>query len=184
LLLSFGLLGASDDTSIIVRKVARVVRLFRLSRIVRIFWRNEFFRKKIYLNTYYCKLRLLFNQLYICVVIGMKMFPLFMTCFYVLSVIGMERFDNRFGVESTSPYAIYDNYSSFRNLVQAHLICVQVMIEAGWSPIVYDYADRYQSFGEVVIFFVCIHICIVIILVSLMKGMVADFYETIYNKYE
>jgi hypothetical protein len=31
---------------------------------------------------------------------------------------------------------------------------------------------------------VCIHICIVIILVSLMKGMVADFYETIYNKYE
>jgi ABC-type lipoprotein release transport system permease subunit len=58
------------------------------------------------------------------------------------------------------------------------------MVEAGWSPIVYDYADRYQSFGEVVIFFVCIHICIVIIGVSLMKGMAADFYETIYKKYE
>lgn len=58
------------------------------------------------------------------------------------------------------------------------------MIEAGWSPIVFDYAERYDSFGEVVIFFVSIHICIVIILVSLMKGMVADFFETIYNKYE
>lgn len=28
------------------------------------------------------------------------------------------------------------------------------------------------------------HICIVIILVSLMKGMAADLYSSIYNKYE
>lgn len=51
-----------------------------------------------------------------------------MTCFYVLSVIGMERFDNRFGVAQDSPYSIYDNYSSFRNLIQAHLVMIQVMI--------------------------------------------------------
>lgn len=176
LVLSFALLGANDDTSVTVRKVARLVRLFRLNRIVRIFWRNEFFRKKIYLNTYYSKLRLLFNQLYICTIIGLKMFPIFMTVFYVLSIIGMERFDNRFGVPSTSPYALYDKYSSFRNLWQAHLVCVQVMIEAGWSPLVYDYADRYNAFGEAVFFFVSIHVCIVIILVSLMKGMAADLY--------
>ena len=128
LILSFALLGGNDDTSVTVRKMARLIRLFRLNRIVRIFWRNEFFRKKIYLNSYYSKLRLLFNQLYICIIIGLKMFPLFMTLFYVLSVIGMERFDNRFGVGPTSVYGIYDNYSSFRNLWQAHLIWVQVTI--------------------------------------------------------
>lgn len=98
LIVSFALLGGNDDTSVTVRKIARLIRLFRLNRIVRILWRNEFFRKKIYLNSYYCKLRLLFNQLYICVIVGLKTFPLFMTVFYVLSVIGMERFDNRFGV--------------------------------------------------------------------------------------
>lgn len=184
LILSFALLGGSDDTSVTVRKIARLIRLFRLNRIVRIFWRNEFFRKQIYLNSYYRKLRLLFNQLYICTIIGMKMFPLFMTVFYAMSIIGMERFDNRFGVASTSPYAIYDNYSSFRNLWQAHLICVQVMIEAGWSPIVYDYAERYNSFAAAVFFFVAIHVLVVIILVSLMKGMVADLYESIYLRYD
>lgn len=105
------------------------------------------------------------------------MFPLFMTFFYVLSIIGMERFDNRFGgVASSSPYSLYDKVSNFRSLVESHLVWVQVMIEAGWSPIVYDYAYRYNSFGESVIFFVASHAIIVIILVSLMKGMAADFY--------
>jgi hypothetical protein len=100
LILSFGLLGDNGSNSIFVtvRKIARLVRILRLNRIVRIFWRNDFFRKKIYLNSYYSKLRLLFNQLYICAIVGLKMFPLFMTCFYVMGVIGMERYDNRFGV--------------------------------------------------------------------------------------
>jgi hypothetical protein len=57
--------------------------------VVRIFWRNEFFRKRIYLSSLYQRLRLLFNQLYICSIVGLRMFPLFMTVFYVLSVIGM-----------------------------------------------------------------------------------------------
>lgn len=62
-------------------------------------------------------------------------------------------------------------------------MCVQVMIEAGWSPIVYDYAYRYDNFTGVAFFFVSMHIAIVIIMVSLMKGMAADLYETIYNRY-
>lgn len=76
--------------------MSRLIRLFRvidsvmqINRIVRIFWRNEFFRKKIYLSPLYQRLRLLFNQLYICTMVGLRLFPLFMTCFYVLSVIGM-----------------------------------------------------------------------------------------------
>lgn len=114
---------------------------------MRILWRNDFFRKKIYLNSIYRKLRLLFNQLWICSIVGLKMFPLFMTCFYVLSIYGMERYDNRFVSMTSTPYSLYDKYSSFRNLVEGHLICVQVMIEAGWSPIVFDYAERYNAFG-------------------------------------
>lgn len=57
------------------------------------------------------------------------------------------------------------------------------MIEAGWSPIVFDYSYRYNNFYGVCLFFVLIHIVIVIILVSLMKGLVGDLYETIYNTY-
>ena len=97
----------------------------------------------------------------------------------------METLDNRFNPVTDSPirYSLYDKYSSFRNLMEAHLVIVQVMIEAGWSPIVFDYSYRYGIFLLVSLFFVLIHVIVVIILVSLMKGLVGDLYETIYNTY-
>lgn len=57
------------------------------------------------------------------------------------------------------------------------------MIEAGWSPLVFDYSYRYNNFYGVCALFVSIHVVVVIILVSLMKGLVADLYETIYTTY-
>lgn len=97
----------------------------------------------------------------------------------------MEAYDNRYNYVRDSPYrySLYDNYSSFRSLIESQLVIVQVMIEAGWSPIVFDYAYRYGNHMLVFLFFVVIHIVIVIILVSLMKGLVSDLYETIYNTY-
>jgi hypothetical protein len=103
-----------------------------------------------------------------------------MTCFYTVSIVGMERFDNRFNtVYPSSPYGTYDAYSSFRSLVQAHLLCVQFMIESSWSYITYDYAYRYDNFAEAVVFFTFVHFYIVLVLISLMKGMAADFYQAI-----
>lgn len=49
--------------------------------------------------------------------VGMRMFPLVLTCFYTISILGMERFDNRFAPVATSNYSTYDSYSSFRSLV-------------------------------------------------------------------
>jgi hypothetical protein len=114
----------------------------------------------------------------------MRMFPLVLTCFYTISILGMERFDNRFAPVATSNYSTYDSYSSFRSLVQAHLLCVQFMIESSWSYITLDYAVRYGNFTEAVAFFSFVHFYMVLVLMSLMKGMAADFYEAINEKYD
>jgi hypothetical protein len=42
------------------------------------------------------KLRILFRDLYVSLVVGAKMFPLFMTLYYVLGIIGIEAYDETF----------------------------------------------------------------------------------------
>lgn len=113
------------------------------------------------------------------------MFPLILTCFYTVSILGMEGFDNRFApVPSPTNYSTYDAYSSFRSLLQSHLLCVQFMIESSWSYITLDYAVRYDNFAGAVAFFSFVHFYLVLVLISLMKGMAADFYNAINEKHD
>ena len=51
-------------------------------------------------------------------------------------------------------------------------IMVQTMVEAGWSTVCYDYVVKTGSYYPTVLFFVCLHAIIVLILASLLKGIV------------
>jgi hypothetical protein len=51
-------------------------------------------------------------------------------------------------------------------------IMVQTMVEAGWSTVCYDYVVKTGSYYPTVLFFVCLHTVIVLILASLLKGIV------------
>ena len=60
-------------------KLIRMVRLFRLSRLTRPLLRHEYFREFVYERPLFRKLRILFGQLSISSIVGLKMFPLFCT---------------------------------------------------------------------------------------------------------
>lgn len=70
-------------------KMVRMVRLFRFSRLTRILLKYKLFRYRIYEHPLCRKMRILFGQLIISCIVGLKMFPIFCTSFYILGLIGM-----------------------------------------------------------------------------------------------
>ena len=50
---------------------------------------NNYFKRFYYNNTLFKKIRVVFQDLFVSVAIGIKMFPLFMTIYYVLGIIGI-----------------------------------------------------------------------------------------------
>lgn len=51
-------------------------------------------------------------------------------------------------------------------------ICVQVLVEAGWSMLAFDHSVRTGYYALVMLYFVSIHMVTVLILSSLLKGVV------------
>lgn len=112
------------------------------------------------------------------------MSPLFLTLYYILGIIGIEAYDETFLMEQSSPYSFYDSVSNFRTFLLSQIVIVQCMVEAGWSMIIFDHAYRFGNTALVYIYFIMIHIFIDTTIFSIMKGMVADLYETIYLSFE
>jgi hypothetical protein len=54
---------------------------------------SEFLKKFYYQSVFLRKLRILFQDLYVSIIVGVKMFPLFMTLYYILGIIGIEAYD-------------------------------------------------------------------------------------------
>ena len=50
---------------------------------------NGYFKRFYFKNVLFKKVRVVFQDLYVSIVIGVKMFPLFMTIYYVLGIIGI-----------------------------------------------------------------------------------------------
>jgi hypothetical protein len=61
----------------------------QLFRITRLLAKYDGFRKGILENTYGRKIKILFTQLYVATIVGLRIFPLFCTIFYIFGVIGM-----------------------------------------------------------------------------------------------
>ena len=75
----------------------------------------DLFRKTVMQNTYGRKVKILFTQLYVAMAVGLRIFPIFCTIFYVFGIVGMEFLSfNQSGVTNEeSPYSAYATYSSF-----------------------------------------------------------------------
>lgn len=59
---------------------------------------------------------------------------------------------------------------------------MQILTEAGWSLIAYDHAARHKDyFFVVMLYFIVAHICIVLVLATLLKGLLWEVYFAIYN---
>jgi hypothetical protein len=57
---------------------------------------------------------------------------------------------------------------------------VQVLTEAGWSSVAFDYAKKNDSnFSLIMMFFVFCHVIIVIVLASVLKGIIWFVFITV-----
>lgn len=77
---------------------------------------------------------------------------------------------------------MYSSYSSFENFIDSQLISIQIIIESGWSFIVFDYAHRFNNRVAIFLFFILQHAIIVQVLSATMKGLVGDLYDSVAEK--
>ena len=115
----------------------------------------------------------------------LKFIPLFMIIYYVLGVFAMEVLYDASLQAASSTYGMYDKFSHFRDFVGTQLVMFQILTEAGWSMIAFDYSSRSpDKYGLIMIMFCSFHIIVTLILATLIKGMVWSAYLAVSKQYE
>jgi hypothetical protein len=116
----------------------------------------------------------------------LRFMPLFIFFFYIYGILGIELFYNFYDVPSNPAYNQYQQFSNFKDIIRAQYIMVQILTEAGWSQIAFDHASRAPDFFVVVMLFFCfLHITIVYIIATLIKGVFWEVFftvDTIYSE--
>lgn len=99
---------------------------------------------------------------------------MYLISFYFYGVIGLQiysRLTPKMGPKE-SPYSMYDEIGNFDSFLYSQFFLVQVLIDAGWSVVAYDYCYRYPlPVWFTMIFFTITHFSITLILSSLIKGV-------------
>ncbi len=71
-----------------------------------------------------------------------RFIPLCLITYYVLGIIGMEIFYESSQITATAAYGFYDEFSNFHSFIYTQFYMIQVLTEAGWSSVAFDYAKR------------------------------------------
>lgn len=100
----------------------------QIPRIFNVMLVNNYFKRFYYNNVLFRKIRVVFQDLYVSIAIGVKMFPLFMTLYYILGIIGIEAYDETFLEQQSSPYSVYDKVANFRTFLFSQIVIVQSMV--------------------------------------------------------
>ena len=69
----------------------------------------------------------------------MKFFSFFLVSAYILGVFGMEIFYEAEKIPELNKFSVYRDTSNFSYFLGTQLIFMQVLTEAGWSFICFDY---------------------------------------------
>jgi len=105
---------------------------------------------------------------------------MFLFFFFIYSIFGMEVFYNSYSTSGNPAYNNYIQYATFETFLQAHYIMVQVLTEAGWSQVAFDHAWRNaQYFSYAMLFFMFMHLSIVYIIATLIKGIFWEIFFTV-----
>lgn len=92
----------------------------------------------------------------------------------------MEIFYSSYQTAGSPNYNSYDQFSSFRNFISSQFLMMQILVEAGWSVIAYDHCWRHPQFYALIMIFFCfMHIIIVSIISTLIKGIFWEVYFTV-----
>lgn len=126
----------------------------------------------------------LVSTVIIIIPIFLRFLPIFMVSYYVIGVLGMELFYETARMATTS-YSAYDQFSHFRGFINTQFYLCQVLTEAGWSMLAFDYADRnYNYYALVLLFFILCHGIIVLVLAAVLKGIIWFVFITVAQLYD
>lgn len=104
--------------------------------------------------------------------------------FYIYAIVGIELFYNFYDTEGNPAYNQYQQFSNFKTFIHAQYIMVQVLTEAGWSQIAFDHGSRVpNNFSYIMLFFCFLHITIVYIVATLIKGVFWEVFFTVNTIY-
>lgn len=110
----------------------------------------------------------------------LRFMPLFVFFFYIYSIIAMELFYNFYSAAGNPSYNQYIEYGNFKSLVSSMEYMVMVLTEAGWSSVAFDHCWRApQYFTYIMLYFCLLHITIVYMLATLIKGIFWEVFFTV-----
>jgi hypothetical protein len=112
----------------------------------------------------------------------LKFFNLFLFFFFVFSILGMEIFydPEYYTVLDQTGYNNEVQFSNFNSFIHSQYVMMQVLTEGGWSYVGYDYCWRNPDYyGLIAAFFVLMHIVIIHITSTLIKGIFWEIYFTV-----
>jgi hypothetical protein len=110
----------------------------------------------------------------------LRFMPLFVFVFYVYSILGMELFYNFYSTGGSPAYNQYQQFANFKSLAKAMEYMVQVLTEAGWSSVAFDHCWRApQYFTYIMLYFCLLHITIVYMIATLIKGIFWEVFFTV-----
>lgn len=163
--------------------IVRMSRLFRLASLLRLVSHSNFLKDVKF--EIWSKFVNIYSILLEIMPIILRFMPLFVFFFYIYAIVGMEIFYNFYDTLGVSNYNQYQQFGDFKSFVHAQYVMVQVLTEAGWSQIAYDHAWRApQYFVYVMLFFCFLHITIVYILATLIKGIFWEVFLTVNGIFE
>jgi hypothetical protein len=163
-----------------VLEIHSLAGLFKLVRVFRVFSaiRAEFPSECFYFEMLE-KFKKLMGTVIMIVPLAARFIPLFLVTYFMLGVLGTEIFYNLSRTATTTP-SVYDSLSNFRGLINTQFYLVQVLTEAGWSAVAFDYANRAGSnWSLVLLFFVMCHVIIVLVLAAVLKGIIWFVFLTV-----
>ena len=125
------------------------------------------------------KFKKLLGTVIIIVPLAARFIPMFLIVYYTLGITGMEIFYN-LARENTATPSTYDSLSNFKGFINTQFYLVQVLTEAGWSAVAYDYANRAGSTWYLCLFFfVLCHAVVVLVLAAVLKGIIWFVFLTV-----
>ena len=157
--------------------MGRIYRIFRLGTLARLLSRKRLFKN--FNLQIWSKIINIFSIMTQIIPIILKFMPLFFFFFYIFGIIGMEVFYNLYTTNGSPAYNQYRQFSDFKTFIHTQYIMVQVLTEAGWSQLAFDHSWRApQYYVYTMLYFCFMHIIIVYIIATLIKGI---FWQTFFT---
>lgn len=154
----------------------KLVRIFRVYPLLKTVFQNDFLNVEFDMLE---KFKRLLGTVIIILPLTFRFIPLFLIVYYLLGIAGMELFYDLTRQDSLTP-SIYDQFSNFKELINTQYYLVQVLTEAGWSAVAFDFAARAgSSWGFTMLFFLLCHLVVVLVLAAVLKGIIWFVFITV-----